>query len=78
MLLVCSGPSDVLVTMERPGASAGDGGPMTPLLSRCLDSTQVAGGYVASARIGGPVTFSVTAAPDTAWQLVIYDPAPGE
>ena len=47
IFLECSGPSDVLVSMERPDASAGDSGPLTPLLSRCLDSGQVAGGYVA-------------------------------
>jgi hypothetical protein len=78
VLLVCSGPSDVLVTMRGPGDTDTDPGPETPLLSRCLDSEQTAGGYTPSARVAGPVRFLVTAAPDTAWQLVVFDPAPPE
>ena len=76
VFLVCSGPSDVLVTMAGPGDQDTDPGPLTPLLSRCLDSEGVAGGYVPAAKVDGPVRFSVTSTPETSWQLVIFDPAP--
>jgi hypothetical protein len=78
VFLVCSGPSDVLVTMRGPDHRDTDPGPVTPLLSRCLDSDEVAGGYAPAARVAGPVRFLVTATPDTAWQLVVFDPAPPE
>ena len=76
VFLVCSGPSDVLVTMPGPDGEAVD--TLTPLLSRCLDSEETAGGYSPEARIAGPVRFLVTATADTAWQLVVFDPAPPE
>lgn len=78
VFLVCSGPSDVLVTMRGPDDRDTDPGPLTPLLSRCLDSDGTAGGYSPEARVDGPVRFLVTATPDTAWQLVVFDPAPPE
>ena len=74
--LECSGPSDVLVTMEGPEGPGVDPGTLTPLLSRCLNSADVAGGSAPSARVAGPVRFSLTTTPDTAWRLVIVDPAP--
>jgi hypothetical protein len=76
VFLVCSGPSDVLVTMTGPGDQETDPGPITPLLSRCLNGDEVSGGNAPSARVEGPVRFSVTTTPDTAWQLIVFDPAP--
>lgn len=76
VFLVCSGPSDVLVTMRGPGDQDVDPGPLTPLLSRCLNGDEVAGGYVPAAIVDGPVRFSVTTNTDTEWQLVVFDPAP--
>jgi hypothetical protein len=76
VFLVCAGPSDVLVAMRGPDGEDVDPGPLTPLLSRCLNGDEVAGGYVPAAKVNGPVHFAVTTSTDTAWQLVIFDPAP--
>jgi hypothetical protein len=71
VVLVCSGPSDVVVTME---ASIPDS-PITPLLGHC-DSGESAGGQVPWWRANTSATFVVTGNADTSWQLVIFDPAP--
>jgi hypothetical protein len=68
VVLVCSGPSDVLVTREPDG-------PFTPMLSSC-ESGQGAGGQVPWLSINASARFVVTANTDTSWQLVIFDPAP--
>jgi hypothetical protein len=68
VVLACSGPSDVLVTMEPDG-------PLTPLLSSC-DSGNAAGGQVPWWSGNVTATFVVTSSTDTSWQLVIFDPAP--
>jgi len=68
VVLVCSGPSDVLVTMEPDG-------PFMPLRSSC-DSGASAGGQVPWGSINASARFVVTANTDTSWQLVIFDPAP--
>jgi hypothetical protein len=66
--LVCSGPSDVLVTMEPDS-------PFMPALGRC-DSGEGVGGQIPSFAINASARFVVTANTDTSWQLVIFDPAP--
>jgi hypothetical protein len=76
VFLVCSGPSDVLVTMRGPDDLDVDPGLLTPLLSRCLNGDEVAGGYAPAAAVDGPVRFFVTSTTDTDWQLVVFDPAP--
>jgi hypothetical protein len=68
VVLSCSGPSDVLVTMEPDG-------PLTPLLSSC-DSGNGAGGQVPWWSGNVSARFVVTSNTDTSWQLVIFDPAP--
>jgi hypothetical protein len=68
VVLVCSGPSDVLVTMDPAS-------PGSPLQTSC-DSGESAGGQVPWWVLNGSITFVVTAATDTSWQLVIFDPAP--
>lgn len=71
VVLVCSGPSDVVVTME---ASIPDS-PITPLLAHC-DTGESAGGQVPWWRADASARFVVTGNADTSWQLVIFDPAP--
>jgi hypothetical protein len=71
MVLACSGPSDVLVTME---ASIPDS-PITPLQAQC-DTGETAGGQVPWWQGNVSATFVVTANTDTSWHLVIFDPAP--
>ncbi len=66
--LFCSGPSEVLVTMDPDLA-------FMPLLSRC-DSGEGHGGQIPSFAINASARFVVTANTDTSWQLVIFDPAP--
>lgn len=66
--LICSGPSDVLVTMEPEG-------PFMPALGRC-DTGEGVGGQAPSFAINASASFVVTANTDTTWQLVIFDPAP--
>jgi hypothetical protein len=66
--LVCSGPSDVRVTMEPDS-------PFMPALGRC-DSGEGVGGQIPSFAINASARFVVTANTDTSWQLVIFDPAP--
>jgi hypothetical protein len=68
VVLACSGPSDVLVTMTPDS-------PMSPLETRC-DDGDTAGGQVPWWSGNVSATFVVTAATDTSWQLVIFDPAP--
>jgi hypothetical protein len=68
LMLACSGPSDVRVTMD-PGT------PFMPELGRC-DSGETVGGQIPSFAINASATFVVTANTDTSWQLVIFDPAP--
>jgi hypothetical protein len=68
LMLVCSGPSDVLVTMEPDS-------PFMPALGRC-DSGETVGGQIPSFAINASARFVVTANTDTSWQLVIFDPAP--
>jgi hypothetical protein len=70
-VLVCSGPSDVLVTME----AAIPDSPITPLQTRC-ENGEVAGGQVPWWSGNVSASFVVTANTDTSWQLVIFDPAP--
>ena len=65
---VCSGPSDVLVTMVPDS-------PFMPALGRC-DTGEGVGGQIPSFAIDASATFVVTANTDTSWQLVIFDPAP--
>ena len=66
--LICSGPSDVLVTMEPDS-------PFMPALGRC-DSGEGVGGQIPSFAINASARFLVTSNTDTSWQLVIFDPAP--
>jgi hypothetical protein len=66
--LVCSGPSDVRVTMEPDS-------PFMPALGRC-DTGEGVGGQIPSFPINASASFVVTANTDTSWQLVIFDPAP--
>lgn len=68
LVLVCSGPSDVLVTMDPDT-------PFMPRLGHC-DSGEAAGGEIPSYAINASARFVVTANTDTSWQLVIFDPAP--
>jgi len=68
LVLVCSGPSDVRVTMEPDS-------PFMPALGRC-DSGEGVGGQIPSFAINASARFVVTANTDTSWQLVIFDPAP--
>ena len=68
LVLVCSGPSDVLVTMDPDS-------PMTPVRAHC-DSGEGGGGQVPWFSINASGRFVVTANTDTSWQLVIFDPAP--
>ena len=68
LVLICSGPSDVLVTMD-PGT------PFMPELGRC-DTGEATGGQIPSFAINASARFVVTATTDTSWQLVIFDPAP--
>jgi hypothetical protein len=68
VVLICSGPSDVLVTMEPNG-------PFMPLRASCDGGTSF-GGQVPWASINASARFIVTANTDTSWQLVIWDPAP--
>ena len=68
VVLICSGPSDVLVTMEPDG-------PFMPLRASC-DSGVSFGGQAPSVSINASATFVVTGSTDTSWQLVIWDPAP--
>jgi hypothetical protein len=68
VLLVCSGPSEVLVTMD-PNAA------FMPLRSSC-ESGEGEGGQIPSFAINASASFVVTANTDTSWQLVIFDPAP--
>jgi hypothetical protein len=68
IVLVCSGPSDVLVTMEPDG-------PFMPLRSSC-DSGESTGGQAPGWSGNVSARFVVTANTDTSWQLVIFDPAP--
>jgi hypothetical protein len=70
VVLACSGPSDVLVTMDPDSNS-----PMTPMEASC-DNGETAGGQVPWLSINASATFVVTANTDTSWQLVIFDPAP--
>ncbi|MDQ2966485.1 MAG: hypothetical protein M3R57_11620, partial [Chloroflexota bacterium] len=63
--LVCSGPSDVRVTMEPAS-------PFMPALGRC-DSGEAVGGQIPSFAINASARFVVTANTDTSWQLVIFD-----
>ena len=65
---VCSGPSDVLVTMDPEL-------PFMPALGRC-DTGEGVGGQIPSFAINASARFVVTANTDTSWQLVIFDPAP--
>lgn len=65
---VCSGPSDVRVTMDPEL-------PFMPALGRC-DTGEGVGGQIPSFEINASATFVVTANTDTSWQLVIFDPAP--
>ena len=67
-MLVCSGPSDVLVTMD-PGS------PAPPLHSEC-GTGEVAGGQIPSLSINASTRFVVTSNTNTSWQLFIFDPAP--
>lgn len=71
VVVLCSGPSDVLVTMEAPIPDS----PITPLQARC-DAGETAGGQVPWWSGNVTATFVVTASTDTSWQLVIFDPAP--
>ena len=68
VVLICSGPSDVLVTMDPDG-------PFMPLRASC-DSGVSFGGQVPWASINASARFVVTTNTDTSWQLVIFDPAP--
>jgi hypothetical protein len=68
LVLVCSGPSDVLVTMNPDT-------PFMPRRGRC-DNGEATGGQIPSFRINASARFVVTANTDTSWQLVIFDPAP--
>jgi hypothetical protein len=68
IVLACSGPSDVLVTMEPDG-------PFMPLRANC-DSGATTGGQVPWGTINASARFVVTGSTDTSWQLVIFDPAP--
>jgi hypothetical protein len=68
VVLACSGPSDVLVTMDPDS-------PMMPVRARC-DAGETAGGQIPWWPGNVAATFVVTASTDTSWQLVIFDPAP--
>jgi hypothetical protein len=68
VVLICSGPSDVVVTMDPDG-------PFMPLRASC-DTGAGFGGQVPSASINASARFVVTGSTDTSWQLVIWDPAP--
>ena len=70
VMLACSGPSDVLVTMDPDFGS-----PMTPMETRC-DNGETTGGQVPWLAINASARFVVTANTDTSWQLVVFDPAP--
>jgi hypothetical protein len=70
VVLACSGPSAVLVTMDPDSNS-----PMTPMETRC-DNGETTGGQVPWWSGNVSATFVVTANTDTSWQLVIFDPAP--
>lgn len=78
VFLACDGPSDVLVTAETANGAGTDAIGLGPILSRCLDPRELAGGYMPSAAVSGPVRFRVTTESDTSWRLLIFDPAPGE
>lgn len=67
-MLVCSGPSDVLLTMDPDT-------PFMPTQAHC-DSGEVAGGQIPSLSINASARFVVAATTDTSWQLFIFDPAP--
>jgi hypothetical protein len=68
LVLICSGPSDVRVTMDPDT-------PFMPRLGRCV-SGEATGGQIPSFAINASARFVVTANTDTSWQLVIWDPAP--
>jgi hypothetical protein len=68
IVLACSGPSDVVVTMDPDG-------PFMPLRANC-DTGASFGGQVPSASINASARFVVTGSTDTSWQLMIWDPAP--
>jgi hypothetical protein len=78
VLLACDGPSDVVVTAETADGPGTVAIGLSPIVSRCLDPRELAGGYMPSAAVSGPVQFRVTTKADTSWRLLIFDPAPGE
>jgi hypothetical protein len=78
VFLACDGPSDVVVTAETADGPGTVAIGLSPIVSRCLDPRELAGGYMPSAAVSGPVQFRVTTKADTSWRLLIFDPGPGE
>lgn len=77
VMLVCSGPSDVVVTMQPPLPSRVPAEGLVPLVSRCrLGDREVMGGSSEGWVLDQTVRFSVESASDTSWQLVVFDPKP--
>ena len=69
VMLACSGPSDVVITMDPPPWPD-----IEPVASACRDGDSAAtGSEFAGPDLDQAVRFTVESAPDTSWQVVVFD-----